>query len=1008
MFGNFAGMNFDRMNLTSEAIDKLLEDPKTTVEDLLKEEELLQEFRSQNEKLIDYFDKDKIKHLLDYIIKEQEDEQNKGYKFPFLCSQIFGLEIDKIMKYFFITNKQMQEEQEKEKKEKEEKKDDDNKNENKNAEEDKKEEKSEEAKKEENKEEKENNDGEKKDSDVKEGEKKEEVKEDNKEETKKNEPPKEEVKKEETQEKIDENEKKESKVKKEETETKKEGEEKKEEEKKEEEKKEEEKKEEGPKKEEGEKKEEEKKEEEKKEEGQKKEEGEKKEEEENKGEEGDENEEEKSEPESTENKIELLDYFFSFLPKEEDKKLNYVLCGYFSSLIVNLLSLNPLVFLKYIYKERSDVLDRMVTHCYRKSISDTLSKLLHFENYLQNDPLDDETKQEMNNTRSMLFSDIFDKIKIDMDNEDLTSIYYFITGLFDPLNIHEEKEIFKGITENKRIMRFLIYRPFHDLDLINGNAENWEIIVNRRRNFCVIIDIILFFLVNIKKLKLDIPTNTSDSKFTINHTRLSEEIFNELGNLIKNNFNKRNNEEKTILQSFNELQLKPLGEYKIKIVDLLSHLVPYFKNISKFFDEILIENEFFKNAFDYLYEYEWNNIYQDALLSLLKTLLNEANDHQLIQDHIFNTLKIYEIIKKYTNKEDKFKLSGEISTPIDHGYYSFFISLSYKINTVVGGTPIIINNNLSRQGSFTFVVKVPEEGDKKGALNMLYGGFDDMENNENEQEKEKEEKKCNYDSMKSYITDDWRDYFGLNIEDVIKQYENRNWPEVEMKNGVDLPFERASDQENKENEDDEGMNNRDKNIFGEDEDEEGNNNEDRDGRRGVVDGGREAGNFFEEDNTGKENEGEPFKNNDINVEAFEFDDNKEEIQENKQEELKDKKVDDTKDEEKDKKEEINKDEIKPEEVKPEENKKEEEKSEEDKKSEDKKEEIKEEEKKEEKIEEPQKEEKKEEKKEEINKEIKEGEKEIKKEEDNKAEQKEEVKKEEEKKETQENKEEEKK
>ena len=103
------------MNLSSEAIDKLLNDPKTNVEDLLKEEELLQELRSQNEKLIDYFDKDKIKRLLDYIIKEQEDEQNKGYKFPFLCSQIFGLKIDKIMKHFFITNKQLQEEENKRK-----------------------------------------------------------------------------------------------------------------------------------------------------------------------------------------------------------------------------------------------------------------------------------------------------------------------------------------------------------------------------------------------------------------------------------------------------------------------------------------------------------------------------------------------------------------------------------------------------------------------------------------------------------------------------------------------------------------------------------------------------------------------------------------------------------------------------------------------------------------------------------------------------------------------------
>ena len=84
----------------------------------------------------------------------------------------------------------------------------------------------------------------------------------------------------------------------------------------------------------------------------------------------------------------------------------------------------------------------MVTHCYRKSISDTLSKLLHFENYLQNaPPLDEETKKDMEDTRNYLFTDIFQKIDVDMDNEDLNSIYFLITGLFDTTNINEEKDI---------------------------------------------------------------------------------------------------------------------------------------------------------------------------------------------------------------------------------------------------------------------------------------------------------------------------------------------------------------------------------------------------------------------------------------------------------------------------------------------------------------------------------------------------------------------------------------
>ena len=900
MFGKFGylGYNFDNMNLTSEAIDKKLKDPNTTVEDLLKEEELLQEFRSQNEKLISFFDKDKVKHLLDYIIKEQEDEKEKGYKFPFLCSQIFGLEIDNIMKYFFITNKQMEEEKNKEKEQKE------NANTQKDANNTNNEQKgtetTSETKDKEKKEGTDNDNKEKKgEEEQKEKEKneenitneiKEEAKKENniKEEAKKDNEVKEEVKKEEA--------KKDNEVK----------EEVKKEEEKEDEKKEEVKK-------------HEKKEEEKKENEVKKEDDKKEGEEEKEKEDNEENEDEKSEPESTENKIELLDYFFSFLPEESEIKLNYVLSGYFSSLITNLLNVNPKVFLKYIYTERKEVLDKMITHCYRKSISDILSKLLFFENYLQNDPIDEETKNDMNETRNMLFTDIFTKIDIDMDNEDLASIYYFITGLFDPTNLEEEKPIFEEIVNNRRIMKALITKPFYNLDLITITDDNLEKMINRRKNFSIIIDIIIFFLNYIKKLKLERPTSISDSKFIINHTRLSEEIFNNLEFLLKNNFNKKNIDEKSVLQSFNEYQLKPLGEYKIKIIDLLHHLVPYFRNISKFFDEILIDTEFFKNAFDYLYEYEWNNIYQESLLNLFKVLLDNADYHQLIQDHLFNTLKIVEIIKTHTNKEEKFKFINDISTPITHGYYSFFIGLSYRINTVLGGTPIIISNNLARQGSFSFIAKVPEEGDKKAAMDLLYGNFDGDENNKNnENNLQDEEKECHYEYMKKFISDEWRDYFGLNIMDVIKQYEKTDWPEQkEKQNKVELPFERAKEDDIENNEDN-GMSKRDKNIFGDDDEDDDDKNGER-GRAGVNfydedpfkknDINIEAFEFDKDDNNDKDNEN-PFKNNDIKEKDFEFEDNKDKNKENdikneqKPEEIKDKKEEDKIEEKKVEKEEL--------------------------------------------------------------------------------------------------------
>jgi len=899
MFGNFGmGINFGNMNLTSEAIEKKLKDPNTKIEDLLREEELLQEFRSQNQNLIEYFDRDKIKSLIDYIIKMPEvDEHEKGYKFPFLCSQIFGLEIDKMLNLFFVTNKQLEEEKKK--------KEESQKNEKKNIESINNEnlqvipvqkEVESENKGEPNKKLKEE---EKKEEEKKEGEKKEEEKKE---------------------------------------------EEKKEEEKKEEEKKEEEKKEE-------EKKEEEKKEEEKKEEEKKEDDG------------GNEEEDkEKEESETKENRMELLDYLFSFLEAEEDKKLNYVLCGYFSSLLSNLINLNPTELLKYIYKERSDVLDKMVNHCYRKSISDILSKILHFENYFQSeDSLDKDTRSEMESTRKMAIADIFQKIDINMDNEDLNSIYFLITGLFDPTNILEEKEIFKNLIEERRNMKALLTKQLFNLNLTKSE-EDFEKVENRRKNFMVIADIILFLLTNIKKLKLELPSNVSDSKLTINHTKLSQEIFDNLSPLIKNLFNKKNEEQKTVLLSFNDYQLKPLGEYKIKIIDLLSHLVPYLKNISKFYDEILIETEFFENAFNYLYEYEWNNIYQESLLSLLKSLINDADNHQLIQEHLFNKLKIIEIIKAHTNSEDKFKFANEtVANPISHGYYSFFVSLSYKINTALGGTPIVMTNNITaRQGSFSFIARVPEEGDKKAAMSLLYGGFDDEENNENEVEKEEE--KYNYESMKKYISNEWREYFG-NISDVIRQYENKDWPEESKKKEDDSsPFDRG--QEDKEEDllgENNGPSDRERNIF----DDNNDDNDDDVGRRGVSDEVIEKNNNINDDNPFAkgvdtndfdfgDNNNENKEDNAIgenvfsnsNTNDFVFDDDKNNDENKKkdkesepkttEEENKNDGAEKEKEDDENKAKEKNKPEDKNEEIKKEETKKEEDQKEEDKKEEEKK------------------------------------------------------------------------
>ncbi|KAJ3288754.1 SAPS-domain-containing protein [Rhizoclosmatium globosum] len=74
-------------------VDALVEREGATLEDLLDEEELLQECKSHNSKLIDFLCRpDILQKLLDTIITEHADETKK-FKYPYLASEIFGCEI---------------------------------------------------------------------------------------------------------------------------------------------------------------------------------------------------------------------------------------------------------------------------------------------------------------------------------------------------------------------------------------------------------------------------------------------------------------------------------------------------------------------------------------------------------------------------------------------------------------------------------------------------------------------------------------------------------------------------------------------------------------------------------------------------------------------------------------------------------------------------------------------------------------------------------------------------
>ncbi|KAK7404738.1 hypothetical protein VNO78_05694 [Psophocarpus tetragonolobus] len=86
---------------SSSPVEVILDKENFTLEELLDEEEIIQECKSLNSRLINFLrDRAQVEQLLRYIIEEPpEDAENKRvFKFPFIACEIFTCEIDVILK----------------------------------------------------------------------------------------------------------------------------------------------------------------------------------------------------------------------------------------------------------------------------------------------------------------------------------------------------------------------------------------------------------------------------------------------------------------------------------------------------------------------------------------------------------------------------------------------------------------------------------------------------------------------------------------------------------------------------------------------------------------------------------------------------------------------------------------------------------------------------------------------------------------------------------------------
>ncbi|XP_076908816.1 uncharacterized protein LOC143565847 [Bidens hawaiensis] len=95
MFWRMTGLS------TTSPVDTILDKENFTLEELLDEDEVIQECKALNNRLINFLrERTQVEQLVRYIVEEPPEDAEKGrtFKFPFIACEIFTCEVDIILK----------------------------------------------------------------------------------------------------------------------------------------------------------------------------------------------------------------------------------------------------------------------------------------------------------------------------------------------------------------------------------------------------------------------------------------------------------------------------------------------------------------------------------------------------------------------------------------------------------------------------------------------------------------------------------------------------------------------------------------------------------------------------------------------------------------------------------------------------------------------------------------------------------------------------------------------
>ena len=404
---------------------------------------------------------------------------------------------------------------------------------------------------------------------------------------------------------------------------------------------------------------------------------------------------------------EFLDLLLNFV-MDDKPELNYVLSGYFSNVIITLLTKYPTGLLNYLYKVRKDALKKIIYRSHQRVFSIIAIKLLDLEKY------DDFKKsaeffEKCINYRNKLIGNIIKSLSLEGFKDESDNLY-------TDYNIAAKLEfISQLINENKNVIDYIIEKNDiygHILNILNSNLKDQKYY----NNFS---DIYYKYYLFIKLLiQLLVSLNSSENfkypeEFYLNRMKKekSQLNFNDymiitFGNILKNNFVPKKSFQ--ILERKSNTIFEGLGILSIKILELTKEMFSFMRKIPNKLDYILINTNFCQRSFDYFFEYQWNNIYHIKFIELFDIYLKEELEHKQLTKYYFETYKLHEVLLKYlkpSNEQLKYKYKSGNKTK--SGIFPHAINLMYKLQVISGLKTITEEEktklNILNLGEFEFL-----------------------------------------------------------------------------------------------------------------------------------------------------------------------------------------------------------------------------------------------------------------------------------------------------------------